>query len=153
MLPLAALELHQHWSGWLAPLVEPLAKILFGDHATLEEMSFIEASLYCWIFVIPGLTLLCAMGTSNLQRIPSGLQNFLEVVVEGLNSFCRGIIGEPYYKAFVTYIGSAFIFIFALNLWGLVPGMQAATSTVNQTAALRSEERRVGKECRSRWST
>ncbi len=135
-MPPLALDLHEHWSGWLSPLVEPVAKVLFGGHATLEEKSFIEASLYAWIFVIPLLIVLCSMGTSNLQRVPSGLQNLFEAVVSGLNSFCRGIIGEAHYRDFVPYVGSAFVYIFALNAWGLIPGMQAATSTVNQTAAL-----------------
>lgn len=134
MLPLA-LDLHDHWSGWLAPLVEPISKAMFG-HPTMDEMAFVEASLYAWIFVIPALILICVMGTSNLQRVPSGLQNLLEAVVSGLNSFCRGIIGEAHYRDFVPFIGSAFIYIFALNAWGVIPGMQAATSTVSQTAAL-----------------
>src|SRR5205085_5554190 len=93
-------------------------------------------SLYAWIFVIPGLILLCSMGTSNLQRVPTGLQNLLEAIVDGLNSFCKSIVGPKHYRDFVPYIGSVFIYIFALNLWGSVPGMQAATSTVSQTAAL-----------------
>ncbi|HVY62968.1 MAG TPA: F0F1 ATP synthase subunit A, partial [Planctomycetota bacterium] len=135
MLPLA-LELHQHWSGWLAPLAKPIAHMLFGPHAEAEDVEFVEASLYAWIFVIPALILLCAMGTSKLQRVPTGLQNLLEAVVSGLNSFCKNIIGEAHYRDFVPYIGSVFIYIFALNVWGIVPGMQAATSTINQTAAL-----------------
>jgi F-type H+-transporting ATPase subunit a len=135
MLPLA-LDLHEHWAGWLSPLVEPISHVLFGDHASMDEMAFVEASLYAWVFVIPALILLCVMGTSKLERIPGGLQNLLEAIVSGLDSFCKSIIGEAHYRDFVPYIGSVFIYIFALNLWGIVPGMQAATSTVNQTAAL-----------------
>ncbi len=135
MLPLA-LELHDHWSGWLAPLVEPLARVLFGGHATLEEKGFIEASLYAWIFVIPALAILCLAGTSKLERVPGPLQNLLEAVVSALDSFCRGIIGEAHYRDFVAFIGSIFIYVFALNVWGVIPGMQSATSTVNQTVAI-----------------
>jgi F-type H+-transporting ATPase subunit a len=135
MLPLA-LELHQHWSGWLSPLALPVAKAIFGPGASEEEVEFVEVSLYAWVFVIPALTLLCVLGTSKLERVPSGLQNLLEAVVSGLNSFVKSIVGEAHYRDFVPYIGSVFIYIFALNLWGSVPGMQAATSTINQTLAL-----------------
>lgn len=135
MLPLA-LELNQHWSGWLAPIVEFVAGKAFGGHASMEEMAFVEACLYAWVFVIPALILFCILSTSRIERVPTGLQNLVEAIVSGLNSFCKGIIGPAHYRAFVPYIGSVFVYIFALNAWGLIPGMQAATSTVNQTAAL-----------------
>ena len=31
MLPPLALDLHEHWSGWLAPFVEPVSRFLFGE--------------------------------------------------------------------------------------------------------------------------
>lgn len=135
MLPLAALKLHDHWAGWLAPFVDKVAHLLFQGKETMEEKAFVEACLYAWCVAIPLLTLLCLAGTSRLDvRNPGGLQNVLEAIVGGLNSFCRSLIGEHYYKDFVPYIGSVFIYIFVLNAIGLIPGMQAATSTVNQTA-------------------
>ena len=92
-MPPLAVDLNTHYSGWLAPLVEPIANWLFHGHATLEEMSFVEATLYAWFFVIPLLILLCVMGTSRRERVPGGLQNLLEAVVSGLESFSRSIIG------------------------------------------------------------
>lgn len=137
MLPLAAADkgLQQHWTGWLRNLAVEIANTLFYGHPTVDETAFVEATLYGWIFVIPLLTIICWLGTKNMTRVPGRLQNFLEVIVLGLVSFCRSLIGEKYAMRFVTYIGAMFIFIVALNAWGLVPGMQAATSTVNTTAA------------------
>lgn len=134
-MPPLALELHDHWSGWLANAAIWLAHRIFAHPAT-EDVAFVEASLYAWTFVIPGLALLCWAGTRRLERVPGPLQNVLEAVVWGLETFCRSIIGGPHWRDFVPYIGAIFIYIFALNVWGVVPGMQAATSTVNQTLAL-----------------
>jgi len=135
MIPLA-LELESHWPGWLAPLVEPVAKYLFEGHATHEDMEFVEACLYAWFFVIPGLALLSFVGTAKLERVPGPLQNFLEMCVTALQGFVASLIPAPYAKVFFPFIGSVFIYIFALNILGVVPGMQAATSTINTTCAL-----------------
>jgi F-type H+-transporting ATPase subunit a len=135
MTPLAV-DLESHWPGWLAPLVEPVANYLFEGKASHEDMEFVEACLYTWIFVIPGLALLSFLGTSKMERVPGPLQNLLEAAVGALQSFTRSLVSPPYDKVFFPYIGAVFIYIFAMNVWGVVPGMQAATSTVNTTAAL-----------------
>jgi F-type H+-transporting ATPase subunit a len=136
LVPLAAGELHQHWSGWLAGLAEKIAAMLFQGRATVDDISFVEASLYAWVFVLPLLAILCWLGTSHMTRVPGRLQNVLELTVSGLSDFCKSIIGPEYADRFVNFIGGLFIYIFFMNLWGIVPGMQAATSTVNTTLAL-----------------
>ncbi len=137
MLPLAAgdSEIRLHWSGWLSALAEALGHKLF-DRPTAEEIGLVEASLYAWVFVIPGLAILCWLGTSRLTRVPGRLQNLLEWLVDALQRFCKNMIGEPYWRRFTPFVGSLFIYIFLVNAWGLIPGMQAATSTVNTTLAL-----------------
>jgi F-type H+-transporting ATPase subunit a len=129
------LDLRQHWSGWLAGLAEKIAHALFAK-PSLDDIAFVEASLYAWVFVIPGLAILCLIGTSRMTRVPGRVQNLLEWTVEALEGFCRSMIGAHFHSRFVAFIGGLFIYIFALNLWGIVPGMQAATSTANTTAAL-----------------
>jgi F-type H+-transporting ATPase subunit a len=136
IVPLAAGELHQHWSGWLAGLATKVAEQLFSGRATEEDIEFVEASLHAWVFVIPLLIILCLAGTRQMTRVPGRLQNVLELVVQGLTDFCRSIIGPLYSDRFVPFIGGLFVYIFMMNLWGIVPGMAAATSTVNTTAAL-----------------
>jgi F-type H+-transporting ATPase subunit a len=138
LLPLAAAKaLIDHWTGWLAPLVDSIAGAIFHGHATHEEMAFVEAMLYCWFVAIPIMIGLSVVGTAKLDvRNPGPLQNVLEASVAALTSFVKGLVGEHHYKDFVPYIGSVFIYIFVLNMVGLIPGMQAATSTVNTTAAL-----------------
>lgn len=69
------------------------------------------------------------------EVIPGGLQNAVEWVLELLNDFLTGILG-PHGKAFVPYLGTLFLYIFAMNMIGLVPGMKSPTSNLNTTVAL-----------------
>ena len=87
-------------------------------------------------FIVLLLSILAIVGTRKLRRIPeSGLQNFLEYVVESLGGFFRGVLGESGQK-YAPYVSSIFIFILALNMLGLVPGFQAPTADLNTTLAL-----------------
>ncbi|RME76018.1 MAG: ATP synthase F0 subunit A, partial [Planctomycetota bacterium] len=108
----------------------------FFAHPSQEEINFVEASLYAWLFVIPIATLTCYFGTRRMQRVPTGVQNFLEAIVELLDNFVEGIIDKRFAWRFSTFIGSLFIYITLANMWGLIPGQQAATSVVSTTCAL-----------------
>lgn len=90
--------------------------------------------LYSWI-AIAFLGILSYFGTRNLQKIPRGVQNFLELAVASLTDFCKGILGAEG-ERFVPFIGSFFLYIFTLNLMGLIPGFKSPTSSLNTTIAL-----------------
>jgi len=72
--------------------------------------------------------------TRRLQKIPSKSQSFLEIVVIGLDNFVKGII--PQGSRYTPLIGSFFIYILVMNLFGLIPGMLSPTSNLNTTIAL-----------------
>ncbi len=124
-----------HWPGILSGLAQKVAYWFFA-HPSAEEINFVEASLYAWLFVIPVSCLVCYFGTRRMTRVPSGVQNFLEAVVGLLDDFTAGIIDRKYAWRFSTFIGSLFIYITVSNMWGLIPGQQAATSIVSTTCAL-----------------
>jgi F-type H+-transporting ATPase subunit a len=73
--------------------------------------------------------------TRNLQIIPSKVQAALELVVSGLNNFVTDLIG-PDGPKHLPIVGTAFIYIFTMNIMGLVPGWKAATANLHVTAAL-----------------
>ncbi len=129
--PLAAEEIKTHHPGWLSRLGEWLNETL---HLGLDPAP--EALLYAWFIVIPGLAALVWVGTRRMEKVPGGLQNLLEGVVEALTSFCRNIIGERFGDRFAPFIGALFMYIFLVNVVGIIPGVQAATSNINQTVAL-----------------
>jgi F-type H+-transporting ATPase subunit a len=81
------------------------------------------------------LIILGALGTRNLQKVPGRLQNFLELLVGGLESFYSGILG-PGGERHVPFLVTTFLFILTMNLMGLIPGFKPATATLNMTIAL-----------------
>jgi F-type H+-transporting ATPase subunit a len=77
-----------------------------------------------WIVAI-GLILFAQMGTRNMRQIPTGIQNFLEWLVEGLYQFLAGIIGPHLARRTFWFFATIFIFILFANWMGLIPGVGA----------------------------
>ncbi|MCG9886696.1 MAG: F0F1 ATP synthase subunit A [Cyanobacteria bacterium] len=98
-----------------------------------------------WI-VIAALLIASILATRNVQRVPSGMQNFMEYALEFLRDLTRTQIGEKEYRAWVPFVGTLFLFIFVSN-WGgaLIPWklvelpsgeLAAPTNDINTTVAL-----------------
>jgi F-type H+-transporting ATPase subunit a len=73
--------------------------------------------------------------TRRLSVIPSRTQMALEMIVQGLDDFVQGIVG-PDGRRYVPVIATVFIYIFAMNLSGLVPGWASPTANINVTVAM-----------------
>ena len=82
------------------------------------------------------LGLTARLATRNARLIPDGLQNLVEALVEALNDFITGILGERHAARYVPFLGTLFIYIWAMNLFGLIPFMDSPTSNLNVTVAL-----------------
>lgn len=93
-----------------------------------------EAVFYV-LLLIPIIIIICVVGTRRLNKIPSGFQNFLEGIVKLFDNFCKGVIGDKG-RHFVPLIGTFFIYILIMNLFGLIPGMKSPTSNPNITISL-----------------
>ena len=70
----------------------------------------------------------------NAKEIPTGVQNFIELLCELLNSMSKGILGDNNVR-FRNYIGTIFIFILLSNLSGLL-GLRAPTADYGITFLL-----------------
>jgi F-type H+-transporting ATPase subunit a len=98
--------------------------------------------LHYWevqIFALAIALLICLVAwqaTRRPQRVPGGLQNLVEMLVGGLNDFIVGILGPQHGPRFVPFLGSLFLYIWVMNLIGLIPGMESPTSSLNTTFAL-----------------
>ena len=86
--------------------------------------------------IIIGLALLCRTATRRVAPVPKGLQNFVELLVEALESFCCGILGPRYGRQFTPFIGTLFLYIWTMNLVGLIPGYKSPTANINTTVGL-----------------
>lgn len=63
-------------------------------------------------------------------------RNFFEIVAESLFSLCETVMGRHEAEHFFPVIGTLFVFIFASNFVGLIPGFLAPTDNLNTTLAL-----------------
>lgn len=71
----------------------------------------------------------------RLAIIPSGGQNVLELFVDAMDKFVHGIVGHGA-RQHVPFIGSLFLYIWFMNLSGLIPGFKSATASLNTTISL-----------------
>jgi len=92
-----------------------------------------DAIVYTWLIMI-GLVLLSIVATKRLQSVPTGTQNFMEVVVGGIENMLVETMGE-HGKPFFPLIATLALFILVSNLIGLVPGFFPPTANINTTAA------------------
>jgi F-type H+-transporting ATPase subunit a len=67
--------------------------------------------------------------------IPGPLQNLIEWVVEGLSNMIITILGEQG-RRYVPFLGTLFVYIFCMNVFGLIPGMFSSTAKLNTTLGL-----------------
>jgi F-type H+-transporting ATPase subunit a len=75
------------------------------------------------------------LGTRKLTLIPKGLQNVLEFAIENLKELILGVLGRQG-EQYVPFLGTLFLYIFCMNVFGLVPLMKSPTSNLNITIAL-----------------
>lgn len=85
--------------------------------------------IYSWVVmaILIGLGL---AGTKSVQLIPNKMQNFLEVIVSGIEEFMVGVTGEEG-RPFLPLAATIALYIAVSNLLGLVPGMFPPTANIN----------------------
>ena len=84
---------------------------------------FVTNSMLVTWMVAAGVILFARFATRKIQEVPSGAQNFLEWLVEGLYGFLESIIGPGLVKKTFWFFATIFIFILATNWFGLLPGV------------------------------
>jgi len=67
---------------------------------------------------------------------PGGVQNFLELLVDGIRNLLEDVIGHGAGKKYLAIIGSFALFIFIGNIFGLIFPLQPPTGSLSTTVAL-----------------
>ena len=88
------------------------------------------------LLVAAFITVVFLSAARTPRRVPSPFQNVVEKLVEMLNDFVIGILGPKYGPRYVPFLGTLFLYIWLMNLFGLVPLMESPTSSLNTTLAL-----------------
>jgi len=125
-----------------------LAEAEVGKHFYWNIAGFLvhgQVLVVIW-FVFAILLLLSVLGTQNVERIPTGFQNFMESAVDFVTDIARDQLGESFYKEWIPFIGTLFFFIFGCNWagavipWKLIElpegELAAPTNDINTTVAL-----------------
>ncbi|MEO1148631.1 MAG: F0F1 ATP synthase subunit A [Cyanobacteria bacterium J06638_22] len=126
----------------------PIAELEVGKHFYWQIGNLKlhgQVFLTSW-FVIGVLIIAAFLASRRSDRIPSGIQNFMEYALEFIRDLARGQIGEKEYRPWVPFVGTLFLFIFVSNWSGAllpwkvveIPGgeLAAPTSDINTTVAL-----------------
>jgi F-type H+-transporting ATPase subunit a len=92
--------------------------------------------LFFSFFVAIVLSVIAFLATRAPKMVPGPLQNVVEAVVDTVYTQICDILGPKYGPKYVPFLGSLFIYIFAMNLFGIVPLMESPTSSLNVTLAL-----------------
>jgi len=132
LLPLLLIVVFLAWGGFATPA--------FGaeeTHASTEEhhvplkpevlfevgqFAVTNSMLVTWIVAI-GIIIFAQAATRNIKTVPTGKQNFVEWLVEGIYKFLESIIGTDLVRKTFWFFATLFIFILFVNWFGLVPGV------------------------------
>ncbi len=107
----------------------------FPDSPWVQFLHHWEIQVFALLFAAV-ICLVAFLATRRATLIPGRLQNVVELLVSTLYDFIVGILGEKYGPRFVPFLGTLFLYIWVMNLAGLVPGLEAPTSSLNTTFAL-----------------
>jgi F-type H+-transporting ATPase subunit a len=125
-----------------------LAEAEVGKHFYWNIAGFLvhgQVLIVLW-FVFAILLTFGFLGSRNIEQIPRGWQNFMESVVEFVTDIAKDQLGESFYREWVPFIGTLFLFIFGCNWAGaIIPWklialpegeLAAPTNDINTTVAL-----------------
>jgi len=125
-----------------------LADAEVGKHFYWNFNSFLIHGqvLIVIFFVVAILITFAFLGTINATRVPHDFQNFMEVCIDFITDIAKNQLGESFYKDWVSFIGTLFLFIFGCNWAGaIIPWklielpegeLAAPTNDINTTVAL-----------------
>jgi len=112
----------------------PLGKLYRFDDPELGQFWF-DAIGFSIIASV--LLVVCAvLATKSYSKVPKGIQNVFEWVVGLLRGLVHGFIPGKQGDQYVPYLGSLFLFIFTMNMLGVIPAFRSPTMTLSTTAAL-----------------
>ena len=132
----------------LLPLPLPFAELEVGHHLYWQIGDlYLHGQVFLSSWILIGILLAVVLvGTRGMKRDPIGLQNLLEFLWNFIRDIARDNIGEKYYRDWLPFIGTLFLFIFVSN-WGgaLIPWkifelpegeLGAPTADINTTVAM-----------------
>jgi len=130
------------------PFLFDLTELVVGQHWywTIFGVQIHGQVMITTWFVLSVIVTLSLIANRNLKETPDGLQNLTEYITEYIRDIAKTQIGEYDYLAWVSFLGTIFLFIFVSNWSGaLLPWhvlkipngeLAAPTGDINTTVSL-----------------
>lgn len=100
-----------------------LAEVSMTADPLIKELGWLTNSVFLAAIVTVTILYFCRKATKNVQRIPSGAQNFVEFLIEFLYGQVEGIVGKKVAPKAFPLLATIFIFVLMSNWFGLLPGV------------------------------
>ncbi|MFC1994570.1 F0F1 ATP synthase subunit A [Chloroflexota bacterium] len=107
--------------GMLLGLPRPEVHLPPNDVFHIGSFAITNTMLASWLTMLV-LTGLLYFGTRRMKLVPSGLQNFLEAILEWLLNFVEGAAGRVNGRRFFYLVAAIFLFVITNAYLSLLPG-------------------------------
>ncbi len=107
----------------------------FANTAYLSHYLYLWENVIFSLIIVGIISLIAYLGYRKAGTIPGRIQSAIEITAGGLNDFVCGILGAEG-RNYTPFIGTLFIYITFMNLFGLIPFMKSPTSSWSTTLAL-----------------
>ena len=94
-----------------------------------------ETLCMTWLAMFIVIVVSC-LAVRSLKLVPTGWQNFIEMVVVWLHEQLEAMMGKKRGMQFAPFIVSLFLFLLTCNLLGLIPFLVSPTNDLNTTLGL-----------------
>lgn len=109
---------------------------LIQPKVTFQLQSMFPELLVISMLTAIGILLFGVLMTRGMQRVPGKRQMLVEMIYEYLDTFVSGLIPGNAYKRYLPLIATIYIYVFMMNLVGLIPGWKSPTANINVTAGM-----------------
>jgi len=106
-----------------------------GAATHLGEQVILWENVIFSLIIVSIISLIVYLASRNQKMIPGRLQAAVELVVGGLDDFVCGILGKDGRK-YTPFIGTLFVYIIFMNLFGIIPFMKSPTASWSTTLGL-----------------
>jgi F-type H+-transporting ATPase subunit a len=126
--------------------VDPPHVALSGEPIFSDGPAWLTNSIITTIVVDIVLLVLAVLATTRMKLIPSGWQNVMEAVIEGLYNLAESVAGRDARKYF-PWVATVFFFVIIANWSGLIPGV-GSIGFYHETGGEEHEEEEGGEHAR-----
>ncbi len=111
------------FSGFTPLLSSPPLAVTMGAEGLLNELEWLTNSTLVAVIVAAFVLFVCRTAAASRSRVPTGLSNAFETLVEALYNGTEQIVGRHMVAKCFPLLATLFLFILFANWFGLVPGV------------------------------